>query len=131
MGNVDQQSSSSFSACDTSDHKNQYIARKRNQPSTSRFSRHLLTHWILFVAVGSMVSAWLLAKVFVAFAPLTCVQGRYSKPALPSLLDATAEELTAGLEAGAYTSLDLVQASTPPSLQVVSTVDELCLYAQC
>ena len=60
-----------------------------------------------------MVSAWYLAKVFVALAPLTSVYAQYATPAeLPLLLDATAEELTAGLEAGNFTSLDLVQVST-------------------
>jgi amidase len=56
-----------------------------------------------------MVSAW---KVLVAFAPLTSVvyaQYNVSVPQLPLLLDATADELIAGLDAGTFTSLDLVQ----------------------
>jgi hypothetical protein len=59
-----------------------------------------------------MVSAWFLTKVFVAFAPLSVVyaqQYNVSVPVLPSLLDATADELIAGLDAGSFTSLDLVQ----------------------
>jgi amidase len=59
-----------------------------------------------------MVSTWLLIKVFVAFVPLTSVvyaQYNVSVPRLPFLLDATADELIAGLEAGSFTSLDLVQ----------------------
>lgn len=57
-----------------------------------------------------MVSMWFLAKVFVAFAPLTSVVAQYSNASvLPELLDATADELIAGLEAGQFTSLDLVQ----------------------
>jgi hypothetical protein len=60
-----------------------------------------------------MVSAWFLTKVFVAFAPLTTtVYAQYNTTTeLPLLLDATADELSAGLEAGAFTSLDLVQVS--------------------
>ena len=59
-----------------------------------------------------MVSAWFLAKVFVAFAPLTSVVAQYATPpVLPELLDATADELISGLEAGDFTSLDLVQVS--------------------
>jgi amidase len=59
-----------------------------------------------------MVSASFLTKVFVAFVPLTSVvyaQYNVSVPQLPSLLDATADDLVAGLEAGSFTSLDLVQ----------------------
>jgi hypothetical protein len=62
--------------------------------------------------VVMMVSMWFLARVFVAVAPLTSVVAQYSTaPALPELLDATADELIAGLEAGNFTSLDLVQVS--------------------
>jgi amidase len=62
-----------------------------------------------------MVSAWFLAKFFVAFAPLTGVAALYEKPSqLPLLLDATAEELTLGLEAGNFTSVDLVNVSSDP-----------------
>ena len=65
------------------------------------------------VAIGIMVSAWFLAKVFVAFAPLTSVYAQYNTTTkLPLLLDATADELAAGLDAGAFTSLDLVQVSS-------------------
>ena len=60
-----------------------------------------------------MVSAWYLVRVFAAFAPLTSVLGQYETPAhLPLLLDATAEELKAGLDAGDFTSVDLVHVST-------------------
>jgi hypothetical protein len=66
------------------------------------------------VAPSIMVSAWFLTKVFVAFAPLTSVYAQYNTSIeLPLLLDATADELAAGLEAGAFTSLDLVQVRTP------------------
>jgi hypothetical protein len=62
-----------------------------------------------FVAIGIMVSAWLIFKALVAFAPLTsCALVNSS---LPLLLDATAEELTLGLENGQFTSVDLVQVS--------------------
>jgi amidase len=57
-----------------------------------------------------MVSGWLLFEALVAVVPLTNVYAQYSAPAkLPLLLDATAEELTAGLESGAFTSANLVQ----------------------
>jgi amidase len=59
--------------------------------------------------VGIMVSVWFFAKVFVA---LTSVVAQYAThPVLPELLDATADELISGLEAGDFTSLDLVQVS--------------------
>ena len=64
------------------------------------------------VSIGIMVSAWFIAKAFVAFAPLTSVWAQYGEPSkLPLLLDATAEELTAGLEKGDFTSVDLVHVS--------------------
>jgi amidase len=66
-----------------------------------------------------MVSAWFLTKVLVAFAPLTSVvysaPYNVSVPVLPGLLDATADELIAGLDAGSFTSLDLVQVCTSHS----------------
>ena len=65
---------------------------------------------VIFITVCIMVSMWFLAKIFVAFAPLTSVVAQYSNASvLPELLDATADELIAGLEAGQFTSLDLVQ----------------------
>ncbi|KAJ4339819.1 hypothetical protein N0V87_003019 [Didymella glomerata] len=70
-----------------------------------------------------MVSMWFLAKVFVAFAPLTCVVAQYSNASVPpELLDATADELIAGLEAGQFTSLDLVQVYVKRILEVNSTL---------
>ncbi|KAL1598172.1 hypothetical protein SLS59_007182 [Nothophoma quercina] len=70
-----------------------------------------------------MVSAWFLAKVFVAFAPLTSVIAQYATPSvLPELLDATADELISGLEAGDFTSLDLVQAYVGRILEVNATL---------
>lgn len=60
-----------------------------------------------------MVSAWSLAKVFVAFAPLTSVYAQYNTSVqLPLLLDATGEELFEGLAAGDFTSVDLVNVCT-------------------
>lgn len=57
-----------------------------------------------------MVSAWFLAKAFIAFAPLVSVYAQpYSTTKFPSLLDATLDELVTGLDSGAFTSLDLVQ----------------------
>lgn len=63
-------------------------------------------------SVGIMVSAWFLAKVFVAFAPFASAAAQCAThTVLPELLDATADELILGLEAGDFTSLDLVQVS--------------------
>lgn len=61
-----------------------------------------------------MVSASFVVKALVTFAPLTCVFAQYGSPALPLLLDATAEELSAGLEAGDFSSVDLVNVSIHP-----------------
>ncbi|KAH3913869.1 hypothetical protein HBH56_095330 [Parastagonospora nodorum] len=72
-----------------------------------------------FVAIGIMVSAWLIFKALVAFAPLTSCAPVNSS--LPLLLDATAEELTLGLENGQFTSVDLVQAYVARILEVNST----------
>lgn len=58
-----------------------------------------------------MVSTKFVVKVLVAFAPLTCVFAQYGSPALPLLLDATTEELSTGLEAGDFSSVDLVNVS--------------------
>ena len=63
------------------------------------------------VAIVVMVSAWFIVKT-VALAPLTSVYAQYGEsPKLPLLLDATGEELTAGLEVGHFTSVDLVHVS--------------------
>jgi amidase len=60
-----------------------------------------------------MVSAWLIVRAFVAISPLTSVYAQYGELSkLPLLLDATGEELTTGLEAGQFTSVDLVQVSS-------------------
>jgi hypothetical protein len=53
-----------------------------------------------------MVSAWLVVKAFVVVR-LTHVFAHGT--VLPSLLDATADELIAGLDAGHFTSLNLVE----------------------
>jgi amidase len=61
-----------------------------------------------------MVSAWFVVKTFVAVVPLTHVFAQYGTPSvLPPLLDATADELIAGLEAGDFTSLNLVEVTKP------------------
>ncbi|EMD88568.1 hypothetical protein COCC4DRAFT_209187 [Bipolaris maydis ATCC 48331] len=70
-----------------------------------------------------MVSAWFLAKVFLAFPPLPSVYAQYNGTAgFPSLLDATADDLAAGLNAGAFTSLDLVQAYVGRIIEVNKTL---------
>jgi amidase len=51
----------------------------------------------------------------IAFLPqlVTIVAGQYSQPnsAFPSLLDATTDELAAGLQNGSFSSVDLVNVS--------------------
>ncbi|EMD64536.1 hypothetical protein COCSADRAFT_171597 [Bipolaris sorokiniana ND90Pr] len=70
-----------------------------------------------------MVSAWFLAKVFLAFAPLPSVYAQYNGTvSFPSLLDATADELATGLDTGAFTSLDLVQAYVGRIIEVNKTL---------
>lgn len=55
-----------------------------------------------------MVSFHRLLRGAIAFAPLTSIVSAYPRNALPSLAEATTEELAAGLEAKQFTSLDLV-----------------------
>ncbi|KAH9879624.1 hypothetical protein IAQ61_001443 [Plenodomus lingam] len=70
-----------------------------------------------------MVSALFLARALVAFALLRSVWAQYgSGPQFPLLLDATAEELTLGLEWGNFTSVDLVNAYVARILEVNSTL---------
>jgi hypothetical protein len=91
-----------------------YKSRGYSQPTIERRypSPHFSTHLVLGVGIGIMVSAWLIVRAFVAISPLTNVYAQYGGPSkLPLLLDATGEELTAGLEAGRFTSADLVQVS--------------------
>lgn len=68
-----------------------------------------LPAWLTVLLLCIMVSAWILVKTLVAFVPLTTVYGYATPASLPQLLDATAEELTLGLEDGAFTSVDLVR----------------------
>lgn len=69
----------------------------------------ILPYRIIAVAIGVMVSALMLARLWVAFTPLKSIVAQYATASqLPLLLDATAEELTLGLENGDFTSLDLV-----------------------
>lgn len=84
---------------------------------------------VTFFTVGTMVSMWFLVKVFVTFAPLTGVVAQYpTAPQLPELLDATADELIAGLEAGQFTSLDLVQVGTTSHFMALAL--DLLTYAR-
>ncbi len=58
-----------------------------------------------------MLSLRLLVKVLLALAPAASArpaQSSQSSYSLPSLLDATAEQLNAGLEAGQFTCVNLV-----------------------
>jgi amidase len=60
-----------------------------------------------------MVSLVYLLRAAAAFAPLVSGHYRHSKhnATLPSLAEATTEELAAGLEAKLFTSVDLVNVS--------------------
>ncbi|KAJ8111272.1 hypothetical protein OPT61_g6094 [Boeremia exigua] len=79
--------------------------------------------WKASYTVGIMVSTWFIVKAFVAFACLGTVVAQYATPlVLPELLDATADELISGLEAGHFTSLDLVQAYVGRILEVNATL---------
>ncbi|KAH7381309.1 glutamyl-tRNA amidotransferase subunit A [Phaeosphaeria sp. MPI-PUGE-AT-0046c] len=70
-----------------------------------------------------MVSAWLIIKAIAAFALVTNVHARYGVASkLPSLLDATGEELTVGMEMGHFTSVDLVEAYVARILEVNPTL---------
>ncbi|RMZ68700.1 glutamyl-trna amidotransferase subunit a [Pyrenophora seminiperda CCB06] len=78
---------------------------------------------IVEISVDIMVSAWFLTKVFVAFAPLTIVFAKSNATAkFPLLLDATADDLVTGLDAGDFTSLDLVQAYVGRIIEVNKTL---------
>ncbi|KAL5376462.1 hypothetical protein DPSP01_010471 [Paraphaeosphaeria sporulosa] len=80
--------------------------------------------WFIVTTTVTMVLLAYLWKAFLAttvVAPLT-----FAVPSgghkFPKLLDATASELTAGLEKGEFTSVDLVQAYTARILEVNSTL---------
>jgi amidase len=95
------------------DYKTHVHVRKSEAASAQPLIHSSFSYRTVAFATVAMVSAWFLTKVFVAFAPLTTtVYAQYNTTTeLPLLLDATADELSAGLEAGAFTSLDLVQVS--------------------
>lgn len=113
MGNGRQSQAGGADSKEMHDYKKSRAARKADSHLPSEqplgtFSSKRVTS----LTIGTMVSMWFLAKVFVTFAPLTSVVAQYSNASvLPGLLDATADELVAGLEAGQFTSLDLVQVS--------------------
>ncbi|KAI2477426.1 Glutamyl-tRNA amidotransferase protein [Pyrenophora tritici-repentis] len=68
-----------------------------------------------------MVSAWFLTKVFAAFVPLVSVYA-HPQTKFPLLLDATADDLVAGLHAGDFTSVDLVKAYIGRIMEVNQTL---------
>ena len=92
-------------------YKNRGAVRSAKNCSTSTQTLGiLLNKWVAFCTVAIMVSAWFLTKVFVAVVPMANVIAQYSTtPVFPGLLDATADQLISGLDAGDFTSLDLVQ----------------------
>ncbi|KAF2729699.1 amidase signature enzyme [Polyplosphaeria fusca] len=72
-----------------------------------------------------MVSFMTLARCVLAYAPLVSVVGAYparSGGSFPTLLDATIEELSAGIKAGDFSSVDLVNAYIGRILEVNSTL---------
>jgi hypothetical protein len=92
-------------------YKNRDAVRSGKDCFTSTQVLDILSNkWVVFCTVAIMVSAWFLTKVFVAVVPMTNVIAQYSAPPVfPGLLDATADQLISGLDAGDFTSLDLVQ----------------------
>lgn len=110
-GNGQQSQAAGADSTDVHDYKKRHAVRKvDSHPLSGQPLRTFSLKRVIFITVSTMVSMWFLAKVFVAFAPLTSVVAQYSNASvLPELLDATADELIAGLEAGQFTSLDLVQ----------------------
>jgi amidase len=101
------------------EYKKHDIVHSRKATSVRPRIQASLSYRTVAVAIATMVSAWFLTKVLVAFAPLTTVvYAQYNTTTdLPLLLDATGDELVAGLEAGAFTSLDLVQVCCPQFVQ--------------
>jgi 3-isopropylmalate dehydratase small subunit len=101
------QSQSGTSRINEHGYKNQ--SNTRTLVGGHSFGPGSLSRSAAVTAIGIMVSAWLIVKALVAFAPVYAQYGESSK--LPLLLDATGEELTTGLEMGHFTSVDLVQVS--------------------
>jgi hypothetical protein len=115
MGNMQRSQSDSSRYRGEYVYKNDPITRFTEE-HTTRPSLLYLPRWVVSIAVGTMVLTRFLAKALLAVAPLTSVCAQYSAPSsLPLLLDATTEELTLGLEAGNFTSVDLVNVSFVPS----------------
>ncbi|PSN75149.1 amidase signature enzyme [Corynespora cassiicola Philippines] len=69
-----------------------------------------------------MVSPIFALKALVALTPVVCARYVESNVTIPSLLDATADELAAGLDAKLFTSVDLVDAYVGRILEVNSTL---------
>jgi hypothetical protein len=96
-------------------HKHVYKSDGNAQPrlETQNSGPPFFPRSAIRIGIGIMVSAWLILKAFVAISPLTSVYAQYGESSeLPLLLDATGEDLTAGLEMGQFTSVDLVNVST-------------------
>lgn len=110
-GNDRQSQAAGADSKDVHDYKKRRaVPKAESHPLPPQLLGTFLIKRVLFITVATMVSMWFLAKFFVAFVPLTSVVAQYSNASvLPELLDATADELIAGLEAGQFTSLDLVQ----------------------
>lgn len=110
MGRVRQSQSGTSRNHNTHVFKSDADAHLRSQQPY--FVRSSLPRSAVVLAIVVMVSAWFIVKTL-ALAPLTSVSAQYGEsPKLPLLLDATGEELTTGLEAGHFTSVDLVHVST-------------------
>lgn len=89
-----------------------YKARPRS-PAPGR-TRHIVFDSLLVVVTFAMVLLACFWKAFVAStAVATLVAGHPNPSTLPFLLDATISELSAGLEKGTFSSVDLVDVRAP------------------
>ena len=82
----------------------------RRGPTRNQSSSSFCSSRAIVATVVAMVALSYFVKSLLCLAPLvTVTRGQYDgNGALPSLAEATTEELTAGLEAKAFTSMDLV-----------------------
>jgi hypothetical protein len=88
-------------------HRISVLQHAGTRPRSTRF-----LHSAVVTLLFAMVSFVYLLKAAIAFAPLVSGHYRHRPNAtLPSLAEATIEELAAGLEAKLFTSVDLVDVS--------------------
>jgi amidase len=92
--------------------------RHTSLPNAYKSQRSISTICHPFVVVATVTMLlltyyWTAFVVSAAVVPLVAAHGK--KATLPSLLDATFHELTAGLECGSFSSVDLVDVSNAPA----------------